>query len=180
MSLTDKILNRTFPQKDVTLCLDAGLAVEREQIVTELAKARADTRLAGNTAKVQKLIADIESRMTESLVTLRITGLPFAEYNKALQANPPRKGRNEDFNASTFFLYVARRSAKLVEGDTLSDISAEEWDALESALTDGEHDAIASAVIEVNRTKTGNAFLGRVSGVNRSSSETSEPQETSE
>jgi hypothetical protein len=185
MSLSDKLQHRTFPTKDVVLCLDAALSAERDAAMAELVKANdpATRRLAGNGGReVQKRIDAIEDRMRESLVTLRITGLPFAEYNKCVHANPPRKGKQETFNPVTFFLYVARKSATYVEGDEALPISDEDWAALEGALTDGEHDNLANAVIEVNRTQglQGVGFLGRASATTTDSSETSAQPEPSE
>lgn len=186
MSLSDKLAHRTFPTKDVTLCLDAALSSERDAAMAELVKARQTDsgRLASNTAgRIQKQINEIEARMRDSLVTLRIVGLPFAEYNKCVHANPPRKGKQESFNPTTFFLYVARKSAKYIDenGDP-QDISSEDWEALEASLTDGEHDNLANAVIEVNRTQglQGVGFLGRASATTRDSSEISEPPAPSE
>lgn len=179
MSLSDKLQHRTFPTKDVTLCLDAALSAERDAAMAELVKAREDDakRLAGNAARpIQKRIDDIEERMRDSLVTLRVTGLPFAEYNKCVHANPPRKGKQEAFNPTTFFLYVARKSAKYIDDSGAHDISPEEWEQIEAGLTDGEHDTLANAVIEVNRTQglQGVGFLGRASGTTPDSSETSD------
>jgi hypothetical protein len=186
MSLSDKLQHRTFPTKDVTLCLDAALSAERDAAMAELVKAKdADSgRLAGNgTGAIQKRITEIESRMRDSLVTLRITGLPFADYNKAVHANPPRKGRQETFNPTTFFLYVARKSTQYIdEAGAAHDITGEEWDRIESGLTDGEHDNLATAVIEVNRTQglQGVGFLGRASEKITGSLETSGSPELSE
>lgn len=186
MSLSDKLQHRTFPTKDVTLCLDAALSAERDAAMAELVEARSQDsgRLAGNAARpIQKRIDEIESRMRDSLVTLRITGLPFAEYNKCVHANPPRKGRQETFNPTTFFLYVARKSSEYIdEAGAAHPITGEEWDQIEAGLTDGEHDNLANAVIEVNRTQglQGVGFLGRASATTQGSSETSASPEPSE
>jgi hypothetical protein len=183
MSLSDKLQHRTFPTKDVTLCLDAALSAERDAAMAELAKQQQDSRLASGKGAIQKRITEIESRMRDSLVTLRITGLPFAEYNKAVHANPPRKGRQETFNPTTFFLYVARKSTQYIdEAGEAHDITGEEWDRIESGLTDGEHDNLATAVIEVNRTQglQGVGFLGRASEKITGSPETSGSPELSE
>lgn len=179
-SLTDRLNNRKFPTKDITLCLDGELTQQRDTALAELAQAkqRASERLTGGgTAEIQKRIDAIEDQMRESLITIRITGLPFTEYNKCIQACPPRKGKQEVFNASTFFLYTARRSSHYIDGEgNPQPITSEEWDQIEAALTDGEHDLIASAVIDVNRTQgmTGVGFLGHASATTPASSETSE------
>lgn len=185
-SLTDRLNNRKFPTKDITLCLDGELSQQRDSALAEFAQAkqRASERLTGGgTAEIQKRIDAIEDQMRDSLVTIRITGLPFAEYNKCIQACPPRRGKQEMFNASTFFLHTARRSSQYLDGDgTPQPITSEEWDQIEAALTDGEHDQIASAVIDVNRTQglTGVGFLGRASATTPDSSETSASPEPTE
>jgi hypothetical protein len=104
--------------------------------------------------------------MREDSITIRITGVSFGDYNKMMAANPPREGHDESFNPSTFFLYVAKRTGKSLEDDgTLEDITPDEWEWIESNLTDGEHDRLAGAVVAVNRTAgaRGVDFLSRSS-----------------
>lgn len=186
MSLSEKLSKgRTFPTKDVQLCLDAALVAERDRAMEALADAvkknTTDGRLTGVAGKAERAELDeIEERMRASVITLRVTGLPFKEYNDCVRANPPRKGRQETFNTSTFFLYTARRSTRYVnDAGELEPISDEDWARIEADLTDGEHDLLAGAVIEVNRTQglSGVGFLGRSLPTTRSSDETSESPE---
>lgn len=186
MSLADKISKRTFPTKDVVLCLDAALAAERDALVVELAQARksSEGRLASSpvTALTKKINA-LEEQMRDSLVTIRVTGMPFAEYNKVMRAHPPRKGKQEAYNVETFFPDIVYKSGALVEGDQvtkLADSPRSEWDALVDVLTDKEFDVLVESVIATNRTLQEVGFLARGSATTDASSGTSDSPETSE
>ena len=80
-------------------------------------------------------------------------------------------------------MHVARHTAKYVDehGD-IHDIDGKEWSAIDKAITDGEHDRIAKAVLEVNRTVGGEeiAFLDDASATTTDSVATSESPEASE
>jgi hypothetical protein len=186
MSLADKISKRTFPTKDVVLCLDAALGAERDAALAELAEARSrdSGRLASNTtAPLVQKVNEIEDRLRDSLITIRVVGLPFAEYNKIMRAHPPRKGKQEAYNVETFFPDVVYKSGSLVEGDEvtkLTDSDRKEWDALVDLLTDKEFDVLVDAVLATNRTLQEVGFLGRGSATTTDSSETSASPETSE
>lgn len=176
LSLSEKLSKRTLPTQDVTLCLDGALTAERDALlsrIAELEKKRQKDAEAGSDrarnpelAKALKAVADIEERMRESQVTLRISGLPFVEYNTIMRAHPPKKGAQSPFNAETFFLAAAKVSAQYVGDDgELEAISDDDWSVLEQSLTDGEHDLLANAVLFVNRTyaQASPAFLGHAS-----------------
>lgn len=186
MSLADKISKRTFPTKDVVLCLDAALAAERDALVADLAQARksGEGRLASSPVeKLTKQINELEERMRDSLVTIRVAGLPFAEYNKIMRAHPPRKGKQEAYNVETFFPDVVYKSGSLVEGDEVTKLSESprtEWDALVEVLTDKEFDTLVEGVIATNRTMQEVGFLARGSATTAASSEISESPEPSE
>lgn len=199
-SLDDKLApERVYPHKDVHLCRDSALLDERDAALAKLANARTaaqkaakqaengsgDTRLGKSaTAPVkaaEKELAAVEERIRAAAITLRITGVPFGKYNQFMARNPGRKGMNEGFNPTTFFLHVARHTAKYVDDDgQLHDITAEQWDRLEKDLTDAEHDAIASAVIAVNRQDStrGSDFFSSGSAATVISSEQFEPQDS--
>lgn len=185
MSLSDKIAKRTFPTQDVVLCLDGELSQEREKALQAVADARKNNRLAGGGVKaVLDRVADIESRMKDSIVTVRVVGLPFAQYNKIQHAHPPRKGHMEAFNPLTFFTDVVYKSSLLVVPDTdpvpLTATPRKEWDEFVDALTDAEFGQLARAVAEVNNTGREYGFLGRPSEATLDSSATSESPEISE
>lgn len=185
MSLSEKLAKRTFPTKDVQLCLDAALSAERDALMAELSAARkkSDARLSSTSKGLTKQVAELEDQMRAATITIRITGMPFAEYNKIMRAHPPRSGRQEVFDPETFYPDVAYKAGSLVEGDQVTKLSESpraEWDELMGVLTDGEFDALALAVNSVNRTLSGVGFLGRSSEQTDDSDETSGSPETSE
>lgn len=166
-----------FAFKDVPVCLNGELNTERDRLHAELVQAlksrgddtAKDTRLgASPVADLQKKITAIEKEMLVATVTLRITAVPYGEYNKFVIQNPPRKNNAGDakwgFNTQDFFTFVTKRTAKSVEDDgTLEDITDEQWTKIIASLTDGDHDRIGAAVIEVNRLQgaRGVDFLSR-------------------
>lgn len=181
--ISKKKSERKFPFRDVTLCLNGELIDERDQAQKALnlviSQAQPQKRLRSSEVGVdeRRRIEEIEDAMRDASVTIRITGVPFGDYNKMMAANPPREGHEELFNPGTFFLYVAKRTGQSVEDDgTLEEITPEEWEFIEATLTDGEHDRLASAVVQVNRTAgaRGVDFLSRSSGATSSSDEISE------
>lgn len=192
--LSEKLAAKKAAFQDVTICLDGSLADAREHAVTALRRAQAeaeaaqkgqgDTRLTGGgIAKAKKELDVIEARVREAAITIRITAVSFGEYNKFIIQNPPRKGQEETFNPQTFFMFVARRTGKFLDdAGNLHDISDEEWDQIEAALTDGDHDRLAQAVVLVNRQDSmrGIDFLSGNSETTGSFSENSEPLAPSE
>lgn len=140
----------TFPFKDVTVCLNRALAAERDRLMGELAAVQSENRMRKDTKALREQIDAVTARMQDSLVTVRITGVPYAEYQRWLNANPPRKGKQELFNVDTFFTYAAKRSASIVDGEVVEQITPEEWDLLDEKLINSDFNAIAAAVLEVN------------------------------
>jgi hypothetical protein len=166
-----------FSSRDVSVCLNGELNTKRDLLYAELSQVQkaqddgtaSDTRLAASpVAAVKKKIAVLEKEMLAATITLRITAVPYGEYNKFVIQNPPRKGHAGDaqwgFNTQDFFVFVAKRTSKSVEDDgTLEDITDEQWSRIIASLTDGDHDRIGAAVIEVNRREgaRGVDFLSR-------------------
>lgn len=174
MGYADKIGKRTFPTRDVVLCLGAGMSAERELALAEVARLtreQDDAREAGSSrmrnpqlAAARKKVANLEDRMRDSMVTIRVTGLPYAEYNSIQFAHKPRKGHNEAYNPISFFPDVVYKSSFEVDGDEvtkLSDTPRSAWDALVEGMTDAEFTELANAVIAVNGIKAGTGFLER-------------------
>jgi hypothetical protein len=174
MSYADKISKRTFPTRDVVLCLDAALSAERDAAiaeVTRLSQVQEKAREAGSSrmrnpelAAAQKKVAELEERMRDSLVTIRVTGVKYAEYNSIQFAHKPRKGHNEAYNPISFFPDLVYKSSYEIDGETvtkLTDTPRSAWDALVEELTDAEFTELANAVIAVNGIKAGTGFLDR-------------------
>ncbi|QJU54333.1 hypothetical protein SCB71_14400 [Herbiconiux sp. KACC 21604] len=193
----EQLAKRKTASTDVSLCLDGELATQREAAVAELIQAAkhvdqvrknpgADQRSVGSPIRAaekeyeaaSERLAAIEEEMRDASVTLRIRAVPFADYNLFQTRNRPRPGKDELYNPLTFFLYVARRSAVYVDAEGEEHkIDEHEWDKFEKDLSDGEHEKLAQAIVEVNRSRglQGTAFLSRSSASTPSSSETSEP-----
>jgi hypothetical protein len=195
-ALAKKLADKKFAFRDITLCLDGTLSRQREELMAELFAAtrsaedapNPDARLSSvSPAKaLQKRIDALEDEMRDSSITIRLTAVNFGEYNKFIIQNPPRKGNTQDaqlgLNGSTFFMDVARRTAKFLNEDgELEDIADDEWEQLEETLTDGEFDRIANAVLDLNRREgqRGVDFLSRGSKTTRDSDETPASLETS-
>lgn len=180
-NLLNRLEQRKMPTKDVPICLDLTLLGERDAAMAQLAAAHRrskdenDQRMVGETATVaaaRAAVTDVEDRIRAASIVIRITGVDRTRYNSFFLACPPRKGKQEAYDASKFFMHVARETGQYVDehGD-VHDMSADEWAAIDKAITDGEHDRIAKAVLEVNREIGGSdiAFLGDVSATTRDS-----------
>ncbi|WP_449407997.1 hypothetical protein [Microbacterium maritypicum] len=195
--LLDKASKHKFPHRDVPICTDPDLIVERDQAMARVATAKSvpskptDTgddrmvtsaptvspQLAAAVAEVKRINDEIQA----ATIVLRITGVNRVKYNRFMLANPPRKGRNEAFDPQKFFPYVARQTAVYVDNTGAThEITPEEWERLDDPkgdgiLGDGEFDRIAEAIIEVNRTvgATNVSFFANGSETTPDSSETS-------
>lgn len=189
--LSSKLANQKFAYRDVTFCLDGQLSARRDDAMQALVDAlrlaengKGDQRLAAKPGAAERAVVDaIEDEMREQSITLRLTAVPFGEWNKFIIQNPPRTGVSEGFNTSTFFMFVARKTGKFVTDDgELEDVSDAEWTEIENRLTDGDHDRIANALLEINRREgqRGVDFLSRDSKKTIGSDETPESPETQE
>lgn len=177
-NLLNRLAERRMPQKDVRICLDLTLLAERDNAMADVARIRrqqdADQRMVvgPDLARARAAVADIEDRIKHASIVLRITGVDRTTYNRYVLECPPRKGRQESFDSSRFFMHVARETATYVDenGDE-HPMNSAEWEAIDKQITDGEHDRIAEAVIEVNRTVGGTdiAFLSDGSATTRDS-----------
>ena len=185
-SLTDRINAAQRPTADVKLSLDGALSSARDAAMLALTDALsaqkrlpegADARKVNKAVRdAQKALDEITVQLSDSLITLRFTGVPYKQWSEFVRANPPRKGQKEIANPETIYEYAARRTGQLVENDgTLVELTSEDWDALVNALTDGEFGRIVGAVAEVNAGvgRAGIGFLSRASATTRASAVTS-------
>lgn len=147
MSLKAQLKKRKAEFVDLVFCMDRPL-------VKELEDARADDRAnsekayaGGKSARVKEL----EKAVRDASVTIRISSLPWSDYNALIAEHPPRDGVDETFNSSTFFEAAARATAVEVTATSTVPIPDEDWDEFVNGLTDGEYDRLAGAVVQVNR-----------------------------
>lgn len=181
--LDDLLDERRMPEKDVAICLDLTLIAARDEAMDALARAaqahaaaqqpNPDAPMAGGgLARTKKAldqanarVKEVEAQIAAKSITLRIVGVDRVTYNRFMLACPPRPKRNEPFDPTKFFMHAAKNTAKFVskKDGSLKDITDAQWARIDKTITDGEHDRIAAAVIEVNRAAGGAdvAFFGR-------------------
>lgn len=184
-NLSNLLDKRTMPHKDVQICLNLDLLDQRDEAMKAIKPARLavnDDRLVTPPTKASERVAELEKQIREQSITLRITGVDRITYNQWLVQCPPRRGKQEPFDSTKFFMHAAKNSAVYLDGDTEHEISAEEWAQIDKMLTDGEHDRIAQAVVHVNRSvgAVDVGFFGNDSEMTRDSFGTSAPQSSSE
>lgn len=172
--MSKKNRTRTYPHRDVTICLDAGLAAERDALLQKVKgrKSPADV----------KAVRDLEDRMRDSLLTIRVTGVPRAEYAKIQRAHPG-KTPMQSFDPDTFFPDFIYKTGFEVDGDEVSKLSEwarSEWNEIADGLTDAEFTALATAVHETNVQRVETGFLSAGSGQTEPSTQTSEQPEPGE
>lgn len=178
MSLSSYRAKRTFPSRTVTICLDAALSAEKDRLLRQ--RFAAGDKVPPALAKAFK---DLDARMTESLLTIKVVGVPFAEYHKIQMAHPARKDVREPYNPLTFYPDVVYKTGLLVEGETetpLRDSPRGEWDELVAGFTSAEMIALTEAVDDVNGNRVNPDFLLTGSATIPGSSETSGSPATSE
>lgn len=152
-NLSSRLDARIMPHKDVPICLDLDLLDQRDEAMKAISprKAVQDDRYVQPNVDASARVAEIEAQIRDASITLRIKGVDRLTYNAWMMQCPPRKGKQELFNSSTFFMHAAKRSAVYLDGDEEHEITDEEWATIDKILTDGEHDRIAQAVLHVNR-----------------------------
>ena len=188
--LLERYEEHEFPVEDVRICLKPSLIDARDDAMARVAAvnraskspAVADDRMAAPAASpalaeaiaaVKKINDDIQA----ASITLRIKGVNRLTWNRFVLANPPRRNRQESFDSTKFFIYAAKQTATYVDAAGAEhEILPEEWDVIESKLSDGEHDRIAEAVVKVNRSVGAQdvSFFANGSETTPDSSETSE------
>lgn len=176
MSLSSKRGKRSFPYTDITLCLDAALAAERDSLMREIAKSKV-------APSVKKRLNEIENQMRDSLLTVRVTGVPYPEYMKIQRAHPKRNGIPEVFNPETFYSDFVYKTGYEVDGENLTKLSDQprkDWDEIVGELTTGEMTVLANAVESNNGRPVETGFLSQGSASTEPSPQTSEPLEPGE
>lgn len=177
----DRIIEgASLPWQPVRLCLDGKLRREYEDVkarITERANQAAaertaaaaaalgdaDTRLATKGPEVppaderdpeQDRLDELVERMRAKLVTFIVQAVPSTDYNRILEAHPPRKepatGRFDPrdyhgYNAATFPAALVRAS---IAKPTMTD---ERWAKVDRVLTDAQFDKLFNAAAVLNR-----------------------------
>lgn len=163
--MSKKNRKRTYPHKDVTICLDAGLAAERDALMASIGARRSPAEV--------KAVKELEDRMRDSLLTIRVVGVPRLEYAKIQRAHPG-KSQGQAFDPETFFMDFIYKTGFEVDGDEvskLSDWERSEWDEVAGGLTEGEFTELATAVHICNIERVNTAFLSSSSGLTEDSTQ---------
>lgn len=167
--LLDRLDEHEFPTADVLLCLKPKLIEKRDAAMARVASANRtrttdkpdavdDDRMATPAVSpaLAEAIAAVEAVNDEIIaasITLRITGVDRLQWNRFMLANPPRRGKAEAFDPTTFYMYVAKKTATYVDAnDEIHDVTADEWTTIDAKLADGEYDRLAQAILKVNRS----------------------------
>lgn len=176
-NLSDRLSQRKMPHKDVPICLDLDLLEQRDEAMTRVRPSRVeDDRMVSASSSAKARVAELEEQIREASITLRIKGVDRLTYNRWLVECPPRKGKQEPYDSTKFFMHAAKNSAVYLD-DTGAEVAIdpEDWATIDKMITDGEHDRIAKAVIHVNRSAgaVDVSFFVNASETTRDSSETS-------
>lgn len=158
-NLLSRLETRKQPHRDVPICLDLNLLARLDEansavVDATIAQSKEDRMIVSPALREARAAVDAaKAAIRDASITIRITGVDRTTYNQFLLDCPPRKGRQESYDPTIFFMHVARQTGEYVdENGDVHEMSSEEWDHIDRMITDGEHDRIASAVIEVNRT----------------------------
>lgn len=153
-NLSERLSARKMPHKDVSICLDLDLLEQRDEAMRAVRPSDVqDDRMVAAPAGAKALVADVERQIQDASITLRIKGVDRLTYNRWLVECPPRKGKQEPYDPTKFFMHAAKNSAVYIdESGAELDIDGDDWATIDKMLTDGEHDRIAKAVIHVNRS----------------------------
>lgn len=185
--LLDRLEEHQFPFEDVPICLKPQLFDERDAAMARVAANKSASRVEDNRMVAPAVSAaltaalddvkDLNDQIQAASITMRITGVDRLTYNRFVLANPPRRGKNETFDPTKFFMHVARKTGSYVDaaGET-HEITSDEWAVIDQKISDGEYDRLAEAVIKVNRSVGAKdpRFFANVSETTPDSSETSD------
>lgn len=150
MSLKTKLKQAKADYEDFTICLDRPLAREYEKAREVAGKNTAD-RMAANPDKDPEVVR-LSKLVKDASVTLRIYALPWGEYNDLVIRHPARDGRDEQFNAVTFFPEAAKAGAVELTDKSEIPVHEDDFDELVAGMSDGEFDRLAGAVVIANRS----------------------------
>lgn len=159
-NLSTRIATRKMSHKDVPICLDLDLIDQRDDAMSALDAAHRTAKLSDErmvsgehpaVSAARERVDEIDAQIRDASVILRVYGVDRHTYNQWIVDCPPRKGRQELFDSSTFFMHAAKKSAVYVdENGAEHEITPDEWVAIDK-MTDGEYDRLAQAVLHVNR-----------------------------
>lgn len=148
---------------DVKVCLDGELIEERRALTDRMR--REETQSAfGNTlaSKLQGVL----TRIADATITVRIYAVSANRWVEAVIANPYAEDPEQRYPGDTeqgcsvvgLTLDLLPESARVVDGDTLQQLTPDEWDDIGNQVDFGEYAQLVNGVIHVNTT---NALINR-------------------
>lgn len=175
-------LGTTRPTSVVNLVTNLDLLSEHQAANEELSRlnriTQASDRLNNGFSKeirdLAKKVQEIEERMDESTVCVKLKALKRAEYAEVIAKHPPREDHDLDtalgFNTETFaddamplsIVGAWRKSTK-----EKIDFTGADWEAESAEFTDAQYADFAQALLNLNRGSTSVPFSQTASAVNR-------------
>jgi len=168
--ISDASKAHTPRTSDVTICLDAGLADERNGLMAELAaaqKTKGDGRLTRKSAvdKVREQIAELEDREREHLHTLRFTKLSGLAWADLAALYPPRQNVPFDvslgYNHHAAAVHAAKvNGVEIRDGETIA-LDDDDWKTILDIGAGWDVDNIVTTVLDLNVLQASRA-IGRL------------------
>ena len=157
MNIKERLATAKLPERSVQVCLRGDLAAEFDDLEAKLKKARAaegGRRLAskGDAAQIAEQIRDLEDRMSEEMLTVRVRALPRAEWNRVMLQHPPAKDASEGDKAMgvNFEAFMSDVMPRCIVDP---DLDEDDWARLNDVLSSADYGKILDAVWAVNRSE---------------------------
>jgi len=141
--MIEALKNAKLPEKVIPVCLDAAAIEAYRGAEVEANRVAADS--LGGKAVVPDALAEAVEAAT---IRFTLRALPRQEWTDLVKAHPPRKDHIEDrkvgLNEETFYDALVKASI----ADPLP--TAEEWEQIDSVLTQGEWTRLVTAAQALN------------------------------
>lgn len=168
----DQILDSaSLPETAVALCLNGRLRRQYEDVKARIDDRRAaadvrrvdgieDTRMSDRPYEVdpdpeQPELDRLEAEMRKYTVEFVLRALPSQEWSRLCEKHPPRRLKEDktkvdprDYGGVNQAMFYPELVRKSIVSPELSD---EQWDKLDGALTNAQFDRLANAAATVNR-----------------------------
>lgn len=156
----DDLLDGATPQStDVSLSLDGELSAQRDALIREARglSEQEDVR-AGQKPRVVQIreeLEELDQRMAERVLTLRITQMPGTEWS-SLKAQHPMRDKNALDKSAGFNIEAVARKALVKYGARVTDagtesVSAAQWQKIFDRISGGDLDSLMMSVLGLNQ-----------------------------
>ena len=164
MSVLDTMRSATALSRRVTLCLDGALQDEYDRLVaalTDAAIADKESLAREHTSYVAEQMEAVREKMQAAEVSFTFGALPWLRRLALTGEHPPRDGnigdKNSGYNIETYIPALIREACTSVtgaDGDTITDIPDDVWDAMLASLNFQQVDTLFSAAQSANDSAT--------------------------